>query len=286
MFELLAGVITLAAAIVPIWYSLHQHRKKKQLAAPEGAAGRLKQIQTGAREFRCGIIQHMPLAGFVETHNGPTIAEGLYAALLEDLAAREKLKVTWVGVPWARLLESFDELECDAVLSVFEDGPRSKHGDFILPFYRIGVGGLVRDSDTRVWTTELLKDPKVKIAAGVGEAGWNFLKYDLGILAGNIVALDNPHLESIAPLLTSGAADVAIADMLTLKKIADAAPGLRVVLRDPPLFQFKNSIFVPKGDAEWQGWLRKKLTEVRRSPEFQAQESAMLDSVAGYVERL
>lgn len=283
---LVAAILGVIAACMPFVPAVRRQFIKRAEASPEPFDGHVSEIVGGRRPLRCGIVQHMPLVGFDMDAQRQVTPTGYYADLMNHVARSAGIQIEWIAVPWSTLTEAFSGLGCDVVLSVFEDTRRAKFGDFILPFFRIGLSGVVRADDERRWSSERLTAANTKVVVSRGEAAWHYVHDDLGLPQNRVLSVDSDDLSVGVELIKSRRADIFLVDTVTATHIARADPGAKVVMRDRPLLFYKNSVFVAPGHRELAGMLRTWLTDARGAPSVAASEKAMLQAFKGVICRI
>lgn len=157
---------------------------------------------------------------------------------------------------------------CDVTTSLYITPTRSAAISFTRPILFGGDTALVRKGDTRFKTLEDIDKPGVKVATATGESGDLYAKANFS--KATVVSIDVEAADQTRFLLevTSGRADIGIADYNTIANFAKEHPVTEVVFEEHPfnlspdaygvrygdtnfLNFLNNSILIMQGNGEW-----------------------------------
>ncbi len=226
--------------------------------------------------LRCGCVKHPPLADF-SLGAEEWEFEGLYVEMAYAVQTLEQIEVALTPIDWSELNRAFDEKELDLVLSVFETRQRASFGDFVCPFYRIGVSGVTQSLSDKVVEPIDLQRSDVTVVVTRGEAGWESAVVDLRIPRHRLLVIESSDLGDMMDYVVTGRADVAICDDVTCNGCVTTRPGLRRVFADQPLNLCSNSIMVPKGDPVFASWIDDRFSKARHHPDVLHREATVLE---------
>ncbi len=152
---------------------------------------------------------------------------------------------------------------CDMGTSLFVKISRSAAVDFTRPILFGGDSGLVRKGDSRFKTVEDVNKPGVTVAVATGESGDIFAKSHLD--KAKIVPIDvgSSDLSRFMLEVTSGRADIAIADANTIGRFAAAHPETEMVFASNPLDLNPDAFPVRLGDTQLLNFLNNSILSMQ-----------------------
>ncbi|MDO8444105.1 MAG: transporter substrate-binding domain-containing protein [bacterium] len=123
---------------------------------------------------------------------------------------------------------------CDIGTSLYVTPSRSAAIDFARPVLYGGDTALVRKGETRFKTLDDLDKTGIKVATATGESGDIYAKANF--TKATVTSIDVPSSDQTSFLLevTSGRADIGIADSYTIANFAKAHPETAVVFTEKP----------------------------------------------------
>jgi ABC-type amino acid transport substrate-binding protein len=138
---------------------------------------------------------------------------------------------------------------CDIGTSLYVTPGRSAAVDFTRPILFGGDTALVRKGDTRFKTVADLDQSGIKVATATGESGDIYAKGNF--TKATIVPIDVDSSDQTRFLLevTSGRADVGIADYNTIANFAKAHPETEILFQNNPFNLSPDAYIVRHGDT-------------------------------------
>ncbi len=124
--------------------------------------------------------------------------------------------------------------ECDIGTSLYMKIPRSAVVAFSRPLFFAGNSALVRAGDKRFTTIEDANKKGIRIAVATGESGDIFAKANLPNATIVPIDVESSNLSRFLLEVTSGRADIGIADAVTIKQFAAANPGTTDLFANRP----------------------------------------------------
>lgn len=161
---------------------------------------------------------------------------------------------------------------CDMGTSLFVKISRSAAVDFTRPILFGGDSGLVRKGETRFRTKDDLNKSSVRIVVANGESGHIFVKTYLDKATIVPIDVEASDLSRFMLEVTSGRADVAIADSNTINRFAVAHPETQSVFMDHPLDLNPDAFPVRLGDVKLLNFLNNSLLSLQTSGEWERLE--------------
>ncbi len=148
---------------------------------------------------------------------------------------------------------------CDVTSELFVTMNRAVAVDFTRPIFYGGDAGLVRKGDTRFQTVADIDQPGLKVATATGESGDIYAKANF--TKATLVPIDVDSADQTRFLLevTSGRADIGIADFNTIDNFAKAHPETDVVLRSAPFNISPSSFAVRRGNTNLLNFMNSAL---------------------------
>ncbi len=138
---------------------------------------------------------------------------------------------------------------CDIGTSLYVTPSRAAAIDFARPVLYGGDTALVRKGDTRFKNINDLNKSSVKIATATGESGDIFAKANLTNAKISSIDVDSSDQSRFLLEVTSGRADIGIADYNTIANFAKAHPETEVILSDSPFNLSPDAYGVRHGDT-------------------------------------
>jgi ABC-type amino acid transport substrate-binding protein len=293
----IAGAVAAAIAVIPVIRSEHDRRRGQELSSTDTTQTAPPTEATPAvysrrdrvlseRVLRCGCVKHPPLADYTRD-GGDWVFSGLFVDLARKVESDNLIRVQLTPIDWTDLERAFEDFELDVVLSVFETKKRHEIGDFVCPFYKIGLSGVARAGARKVINPLDLQRDDVKIVVTKGEAGWECATVDLGIPRHRLIVIEAADLATMMDCVASGRADVGICDDVSCMYFIASNPHLSLtrVLDTPPLALCSNSIMVPKGDPSFAAWVDELFSRAREGPLMEAAEDRALAAGNGLIRR-
>jgi len=138
---------------------------------------------------------------------------------------------------------------CDIGTSLYVTPSRAAAIDFARPVLYGGDTALVRKGDTRFKTIEDLNKTGVKIATALGESGDIYAKANLTNATISSIDVGSSDQSRFLLEVTSGRADIGIADYNTIANFAKAHPETEVIFSDNPFNLSPDAYGVRHGDT-------------------------------------
>lgn len=157
---------------------------------------------------------------------------------------------------------------CDMGTSLFVTIGRSAAVDFTRPILYSGVSALVRRGDTRFSSVAAINHPGVTIATATGEAGDIYAKANLSQAKITSIDVDSSDLSRFMLEVSSGRADIAIADTNTITRFAAAHPEMQAIFVSEPLQLSPDAFPVRAGDQKLVDFLNNSLLTMQVSGEW------------------
>ena len=148
---------------------------------------------------------------------------------------------------------------CDMTLSFFVKIGRSAAVAFTHPLFYEGNSALVRAGDTRFKAVDDMNKPGVRIAVANGESGHIYAKEHLSNATIIPIDVESSDLNRFLLEVTSGRADVGMADAQTIKKFASEHPETTDLFAGRPFDLNANSWAVRHGDEQLLNFLNNAL---------------------------
>ncbi|MEI7741396.1 MAG: transporter substrate-binding domain-containing protein [bacterium] len=157
---------------------------------------------------------------------------------------------------------------CDSGTSLYVKPSRAAAVDFTRPVLFGGDSGLVRKGDKRFKTVEDINQAGVKVAVATGESGHIFAKTYL--TKAKIISIDveASDLTRFALEVSSGRADIAVADGSTLTRFAAAHPETEMVFVSEPLDLNPDAFPVRMGETKFLNFLNNSIFSLQVSGEW------------------
>lgn len=148
---------------------------------------------------------------------------------------------------------------CDIATSLYVTSSRAAALDFARPVLYGGDTGLVKKGVTKFKTVEDMNKAGVKIATATGESGDIYAKANL--TNATIIPIDVESSDQTRFLLevTSGRADIGIADSYTIANFAKEHPETEIVFNDKPFNLSPDAYGVRHGDTNLLNYMNSSI---------------------------
>jgi ABC-type amino acid transport substrate-binding protein len=168
---------------------------------------------------------------------------------MEEMAKALGATTSYHDTTFGNMPAAIQSGTCDIGTSLYVTASRSAAIDFARPVLYGGDTALVKKGETKFKTIEDLNKTGVKIATATGESGDIYAKANL--TNATIVPIDVDASDQSRFLLevTSGRADIGIADSYTIANFAKAHPETEVIFQDKPFNLSPDAYGVRHGDT-------------------------------------
>lgn len=178
---------------------------------------------------------------------------------MEAIAKSLDAKVTYHDTTFGNMPAAIQSGTCDVGTSLYVTPNRSAAVDFTRPVLFGGDTALVKKGETRFKTIADLDKTGIKVATATGESGDIYAKANF--TKASVVPIDVDSSDQTRFLLevTSGRADVGIADYNTIANFAAAHPETMVIFQDNPFNLSADAYGVRYGDTSFLDFLNNSL---------------------------
>lgn len=181
---------------------------------------------------------------------------GHFIDAMNIIAERINAKVNWHESTWGNAAAELQSKRCDLVAAnFFANIPRAASIAFTKPpLFYIGDSALVRRNDVRFQNTKNVFDfdkPNITIAVATGEAGDIFVKEHFKNAKVTRIDVESSDLARFAVEVSTGRANVAIADAKTINLYAKAHPEVVDLFENNPFSLNPVGWAVRQDDVRW-----------------------------------
>lgn len=148
---------------------------------------------------------------------------------------------------------------CDVGTSLFVNIPRAAAVSFSRPILYGGNSGLVRLDDVRFKTIADVDKPGIVVATATGEAGDIYAKANFKFAKVVSIDVQSSDLSRFLLEVTSGRADIGIADANTIRLFAAAHPETNDVFASEPFGLSPDAFPVRHGDQDFLNYVNNAL---------------------------
>ncbi len=163
---------------------------------------------------------------------------------------------------------------CDVGTSLFVNIPRAAAIAFSDPMYCAGNSGLVRKGDTRFQTIADADKAGITVATATGEAGNIYAKANFTKATIASIDVQSSDLSRFLLEVTSGRADIGIADANTIHLFAAAHPETTEVFTTQPFGLSPVAFPVRQGNQDFLNFLNNALLSMQTDGTWSAFEKA------------
>lgn len=152
---------------------------------------------------------------------------------------------------------------CDIGTSLFVNMPRAQAIAFSRPLYYAGSSGLVRKGDARFKTIEDVDKPGIVVATATGEAGNIFAKAHFKHAEILSIDVQSSDISRFLLEVTSGHADIGIADANTIQLFAASHPETTDAFASHPFGLSPVAFGVRQGDQDFLNYVNNGLLSLQ-----------------------
>ncbi len=161
---------------------------------------------------------------------------------------------------------------CDIGTSLFVNMPRAQAITFSRPLYYAGSSGLVRKGDARFKTIEDIDQPGIIVATATGEAGNIFAKAHFKHAEILSIDVQSSDISRFLLEVTSGHADIGIADANTIQLFAASHPETTDAFASRPFGLSPVAFGVRQGDQDFLNYINNGLLSLQTDGTWDALE--------------
>ncbi len=208
------------------------------------------------RVIRAGVIPYPP---FVIKDPNTNEYSGYFIDLMDEIATfmgdkDNPVKIEYEETTWAGMIVGLKHDRFDIVVSgIFRTIPRGMEVTWPRPCMYVGMSVLVRSDEDRFHKPQDLEEFDIKAAVAAGEVGHDYVNRFLP--DATPIVLQTADTAATALEVSSGNADVAIAESVALVQYAKEHPEVKVLFVDKPLFTYGTTVMIRRGDPEWLDFL-------------------------------
>lgn len=212
------------------------------------------------RVIRAGVIPYPP---FVIKDPNTNEYSGYFIDLMDQLVDymgtdESPIKLEYEETTWGGMVAGLQNDRFDVVVSgVFSTIPRATEVTWAKPCMYVGMSALSRADDSRFATPPDLSVPGLKVAVAAGEVGHEYAKKFLP--NAELIILQTADTAAPALEVSTGNADVALAESVALVQYAQQHPEVKTLFVDKPLFTYATSVMIRRGDPEWLDFLNRSI---------------------------
>lgn len=159
---------------------------------------------------------------------------------------------------------------CDMGTSLFIKVSRAAVVDFTQPILYGGDSALVMKGDSRFKTVDDINQPGIRVAVATGESGNIFATTHLDKATVNPIDVGSSDQSRFMLEVSSGRADIAIADTNTITRFAAAHPETQAIFVTSPLDLNPDAFPVRAGDVKLQRFLDNAMLSLKVSGQWHA----------------
>lgn len=163
---------------------------------------------------------------------------------------------------------------CDIGTSLFVKLPRAASVAFSNPILFAGNSGLVRKGDTRFKTVEDVNKSGIKVAVATGESGHIYAQANLKNATIIPIDVESSDLSRFLLEVTSGRADIGIADANQIRLFAQAHPETEDVFAGKPFDLNPDAFPMRHGDTDFLNFVNNSLLYMQTSGKWAELEAS------------
>ncbi len=191
---------------------------------------------------------------------------------LEHIAAQIEATIEYHETTFGNMAAAIQSGQCDIGTSLFVKIPRAAAVAFSKPLFFGGNSGLVRKGDARFKTIEDVDKPGVKVAVATGESGHIYAKDRFKQAEVISIDVESSDLSRFLLEVSSGRADIGLADADTIRLFAANHPETEDVFANKTFDLNPDAWPVRHGDTDWLNFIDSSLSYLQTSGQWAAWE--------------
>ncbi len=254
--------VTASIALVALAFSAVSYLQPSSRQASLVGGDSLTKIQKTGRIDVCYAV--WPPAEMKDPSTGRVTGHDVEA--IEYIAAQIGAKVVYHEQTFATKASAVQSGTCDVAIEFFVKIGRSAAVAFTNPLYYVGNSALVRRGDeARFKTVRDIDRPGVRVAVATGESGHIYAKEHFKHATIISIDVEAADLSRFLLEVTSGRADVGLADASTIRLFAAAHPDTVDLFANTPFDLNPVGFAVRHGDTELLTFLNNSLLYMQTS---------------------
>ncbi len=182
---------------------------------------------------------------------------------IEIIASALKATPTYHEQTFGTMAAAVQSGQCDISTSLFAQISRAAVVAFTKPLFYGGESALVKKGDTRFKTVADIDKADVKVAVATGESGDNYVKENFHNATITRIDVESSDLSRFMAEVSSGRADVAIADNSTIANYAKAHPETEDIFATNPFNLTPDNFALRQGDVDFLNFMNTSLDYLR-----------------------
>jgi ABC-type amino acid transport substrate-binding protein len=257
-------VIGAIAIIVALVLSAIAFKRSDSAASASGSSDTLAKIQKTKKMSVCYAV--FPPAVIKDAQTGKVSGHDVDA--LEVMAKQLGADIEYHESTFGNMAAAVQTGQCDIGTSLFVKIPRAAAVAFSDPVFYAGNSGLVRKGDTRFKTIADVDKPGITVAVASGESGHIYVQDHFK--NAKIVAIDveSSDLSRFLLEVTSGRADIGIADANTIKLFAAQHPESEDVFANNTFDLNPDAWPIRHGDVNFLNFVNNSLRYMQSSGQW------------------
>jgi len=188
---------------------------------------------------------------------------GYNIEVMNLIAKKMNAKVVWHESTFGNITSDLASGRCDATTSLFMLIPRAMSVAFTLPpLHYLGESAIIRKSDSRFQKVKDIYEfdkPDITLAVATGESGDVYVKEHFKRAKIKRIDVESSDLTRFCVEVSTGRADVAIADANTIHLYAKKHPEVLDLFRNNPFSLNPDGLAVRQNDVKWLHFLETAL---------------------------
>lgn len=261
-----ASITTLLAIVALVFSFIAYNRSGKNLPT-----GNLSQGQdTLTRVLSTKVIKVCyavwPPAVIKDATTGKLSGHDIDA--MELMAKSIGATVEYHETTFGNMIAGVQSGQCDIGTSLFNNIPRAAATAFSRPVLYAGISGLARKGDTRFKTAEDMDKAGINVATATGEAGDIYAKGHFKNAKVTSIDVESSDLSRFLLEVTSGRADIGIADAQTIRLFAATHPDTVDAFANNPFNLSPDAYPMRLGDASFISFVDNALLDMQISGQW------------------
>jgi len=248
--------VTITLSLISIILSIFVLRNKPEFVQAESV---LDKIQRTGKIIACTVVD--PPAVIKDPKTG--VFSGHQVDALNLIAQKINVTVEWNETTFGNAAAELQSKRCDIVATdLFANVPRAAAVAFTRPpLFYIGESAIVRKNGkfTNIKDVYEFDKPGITVAVATGESGDIFVKENFTKAKVRMIDVESADLSRFAVEVSSGRADVAIADSNTIRLYAAVHPEVVDLFKDNPFALNPVGWAVRQDDLRWKDFIETSL---------------------------
>jgi ABC-type amino acid transport substrate-binding protein len=252
--------VALAVVLTTLVVFIVNCSKSSPTSSPKSTESTLQRV-LGTKVVHAVYLVYPPTVSVEKDASHPS---GFLVDVMNEIASRAGFQVEYSPTTFDDMKLAISSPNNDVVVgAIFINVPRAKEMDFTTPilYWRGTLGIAAADKAPTFSTWDAVDKPGIRIAVSAGTAEYDYVKQH--IHSASINAIPNSDLALTLAEVTSGRADLAFGDAITISKFLNTHSDVALIMGGKQFNGFAASFVTKQNDTAWTAFLSQSITALQ-----------------------